>query len=156
MYERLRVYINVEQNSTTNNSGKENFSFFWEFYVYMCGDTLHVYFFRCCCCVSFSIPSKKLKILFEAQNEKGYRMSWEPKREWWKMEKTQHEVFRRRCGYCVEKGGKKRGMLTVKAESFRKFPDCSTMNHLTQLFLTNKKMFKKSLVDDVWVENDGR
>lgn len=43
MYERLRVYINVEQNSTTNNSGKENFLYFVEC-VYMYGDTLHVYF----------------------------------------------------------------------------------------------------------------
>jgi hypothetical protein len=41
----------------------------------MCGDTLHVYFSVVVAAFSCSMPSKKLKILFEAQSEKGYRMS---------------------------------------------------------------------------------
>ena len=87
--------------------------------------------------------TKKATECHESQNESGGK--W----------KTQHEVFHRRYGYFVGKGGKK-GMLTVKAESFWKFSDCFTMNHLFKLFLTNEKMFKKSLVDDVCFENDGR
>lgn len=72
MYERLTPYINMEQNSRTNNRKMEerwrelSIRFFQE-YV----DTLHVYFFAVVIAASScSIPSKKLKILLEAQNGK--------------------------------------------------------------------------------------
>lgn len=55
-------------------------------------DTLHVYFLCCCCYGSSSIPSKKLKILFEAQSEEK-RLPNVTKRENCGKWKIQHEVL---------------------------------------------------------------
>lgn len=89
MYERLCVYINMEQNSRTNNRKKKTRKKF--LYFFECMDTLHVYFLCCCCYGSSSIPSKKLKILFEAQSEEK-RLPNVTKRENCGKWKIQHEV----------------------------------------------------------------
>lgn len=65
-------------------------------------DNLHVYSsfaVLVCCCASFSIASKKLKILFEAYNEKGYQTHHEEELEGGNIEnerrcvETQREVL---------------------------------------------------------------
>lgn len=155
MYERLCVYINMEQNSRTNNrkNGELSILAFWVYGYFTC------LFFRCCCS-AFSVPSKELKILFEARNEKGYWTSRNRRREWtrasgkWGKWKFIMKFSRRRCG--VDRGDWRKAEQWDESKGCDCFDESSSI--FSQLFLPEKNFkttFLTLCADFVWVKDEG-